>query len=519
MPVTSRPSVNFLVVSLLTIVVAFCSIVYELVYSQALTVLYGETVSRYSVTIGLYLLSLGAGAFFYNAVFRRASFRFFWWNELLLSLIGPLGVIAIFQLSTAAVTGGVHAWRTAALVMSHVPVVLVGVLSGFELPLLVGLLDEREKDRFSKVLGLDYVGSFIGTVVYALLLYPQAGLISTAFIVGALNMLALVVYSFWKFGRDWPAKLVAVLFLLLYVALLWFSDDIQGGVQQRYREAEIQKIFSVKAGPAGLASIEVHEHFTTAYQEATLYRVNYANGHSEECLSLDSNLQLCDSWIGPYHEGLVDVPVSFLPARPLRVLVLGGGDWIGINRLLRLPNVERIDHVDIDGEFLTFMKDHPHYRAYQGRAWRDSRVHTVVDDAFNYARFNAFRYDLVVFDLPGITHDKLSHLYSVEFFGFLARALKEDGILVMWDYNPSQFRRHYRALMASLKAAGFQWHVLYDANELLSTRWLGSQSFYLLSKSRGEDQAGHPWTLVPDFPDVRPNTVLRPNYDVVLHYG
>ena len=176
-----------------------------------------------------------------------------------------------------------------------------------------------------------------------------------------------------------------------------------------------------------------------------------------------------------------------------------------------------LDIVDIDSDFFTYMRGHPHYRGRQGRAWLDPRVHTFTDDAFNYARFNTAEYDLVVFDLPGITHDKLAHLYSVEFFGFLARALKNDGILVMWDYLPSQFRAHYRTLMNSLKTAGFSWHVFYDARELLSHRWEGSQPFYLLSESRGEDQVGHLWTTVPGFEGTRPNTILKPNYDVVLH--
>src|SRR3989338_8540170 len=89
---------NFIFVSLLTIVVSFCSIVYELVYSQALTVLYGETVARYSITIGLYLLSLGAGAFFYNLISPKNNPLFFWWNEIALPIVGPLVVVFLFFL-------------------------------------------------------------------------------------------------------------------------------------------------------------------------------------------------------------------------------------------------------------------------------------------------------------------------------------------------------------------------------------------------------------------------------------
>jgi spermidine synthase len=46
----------------LTFVLAFCSIVYELLLGQALSAFLGNTVLRYSVTIGLYMMSLGIGS-------------------------------------------------------------------------------------------------------------------------------------------------------------------------------------------------------------------------------------------------------------------------------------------------------------------------------------------------------------------------------------------------------------------------------------------------------------------------
>ena len=161
---TLKVSGNFLIVSLLTIVVSFCSIVYELIYSQTLTVIYGNTVARYSMTIGLYLLSLGAGAFFYHSMKIKTKPAFFWWNELILSLVGPLGVMFLFLLSAWSLSFEIPV-RTPALLLSHIPIVVVGVLSGFELPILVDLLNTEEQDRFSRILGLDYIGSFVGTVV------------------------------------------------------------------------------------------------------------------------------------------------------------------------------------------------------------------------------------------------------------------------------------------------------------------------------------------------------------------
>lgn len=50
----------------LTFTVALCSIVYELIYSEMLTVVFGGRAIRYAITIGLFLFCLGLGAFAFD---------------------------------------------------------------------------------------------------------------------------------------------------------------------------------------------------------------------------------------------------------------------------------------------------------------------------------------------------------------------------------------------------------------------------------------------------------------------
>ena len=56
-------STKWSLIYVVTVLVAFCSIVYELLMAQTLTLLTGNSVLRYSTTIGLYLASMGIGAF------------------------------------------------------------------------------------------------------------------------------------------------------------------------------------------------------------------------------------------------------------------------------------------------------------------------------------------------------------------------------------------------------------------------------------------------------------------------
>ncbi len=521
---------NFLIIGLLTIIVAACSIIYELVYSQALTVLYGGTVARYSITIGLYLISLGTGAFFFNSFKFKNNVVFFWWIELLLSVVGPFGVLAIFQLSATSLSLG-FAPHGFIFLISHLPILIVGVLSGIEIPLLVSLLNPEEKDKFSRILGLDYLGAFLGTVAYSLLLFPHLGLLATALWTGFFNFLSMSIYTIWKMGKKPLLKIVSVLLFTLYFILLFFSQDIQNYFQKMYCEDEIR--FQFKEDPE-VRSVQVKESFSTPYQFISVYQTTSPKGEVDNCLSLDSHTQVCDSTYQSYHSGLVDVPMLFVHGEKLKVLVIGGGDFIVVDYLLQYPQIESIDQVDIDGKFLEFMKTHPHFKTLHHDAYKNPKLNTLVEDGFTYLRFNRKQYDLILIDLPGIQHDKLAHLYSAEFFQFLYRSLSDRGVVSGWMYGALQdARKHYRVLMNTLREGGFKNHILYDAYQPGEMGDRPSQPFYILSK-KGEagalmsiDTSDYlnrlyplyqdlTWIEIPFFPGIRPNTVLKPNYDIIL---
>lgn len=523
-------SANFLIIGFLTIIVAACSIIYELVYSQALTVLYGGTVARYSITIGLYLISLGLGSFFYSLFRFKNTVVFFWWIELLLSIVGPLGVLAIFQLSAASLSFGV-APQGPVFWISHLPILVVGILSGIEIPLLVGLLSSEEKDKFSRILGLDYLGAFLGTVAYALILYPHLGLIAAAIWTGFFNFLSMGVYTVWKMGQRPFLKIASLILLVIYSILLFFSQDIQDHLQRSYIQNEIR--FQYASDPE-VRSVSVTESFSTPYQFITVYETLSPQGEKDTCLSLDSHTQICDSTYKTYHSGLVDVPMLFVHGEKIKVLVIGGGDFIAVDYLLKYPNIESIDQVDIDGRFLEFMKDHPHFKLLHHDAYKNPLLNTMVEDGFSYLRFNRKKYDFILIDLPGVRHDKLAHLFSAEFYQFLYRSLSDRGVVSGWTYGALQdARKHYRVLMNTMREGGFRSHILYDAYLPEDTGSRPAQPFYVLSKTDNAEAVlsidtseymnrfyplyrNLTWIEIPEFSDVRPNTVLRPNYDIVL---
>ena len=219
----------------LTFILAFCSIVYELLLGQTLSAFLGNTVLRYSVTIGLYMFAMGAGALYFQ---HRGSTRpvvALQVIELLLTVIGGLAVLGLFLID------GVSGTDLAVWVCAHGLIIVIGFLTGIELPLLIQIRNLDRPDSESKIIGVDYIGAFAGTMAFAFYFYPTLGLIPSAFSVALLNALVgmLLVSQAGKVGRDSYTlhrglALGHFVLCLVYVAGLLHGADVSDIALDQY---------------------------------------------------------------------------------------------------------------------------------------------------------------------------------------------------------------------------------------------------------------------------------------------
>src|SRR3989344_1206590 len=163
-----------------TAIVALCSMVYELQLAQLLASLLGNTVLRYSVTIGLYLAALGIGSLLANRLRQDppAAYRHFILVELVLSFL------------------------------SHSLMVVIGVLSGLELPLLLRQ-HTVQTDNTQGLLTANYLGAMVGAVAFGLWLLPALGLVLTSLATGMLNV-AVAAAFILRNDRRWSSLLLRV---------------------------------------------------------------------------------------------------------------------------------------------------------------------------------------------------------------------------------------------------------------------------------------------------------------------
>lgn len=132
-----------------------------------------------------------------------------------------------------------------------------------------------------------------------------------------------------------------------------------------------------------------------------------------------------------YDEMIVHVPMAVHPL-VRKVLVIGGGDGGVARELSRYPEIEAIDVVESDPEFIEVCRK---FFPDNAIGLDDSRVSVFKADGLRFLRSNVNVYDLIINDAI----DPLGHaagLFTKEFYGNCFRALKEDGIMVYQHGSP-----------------------------------------------------------------------------------
>jgi spermidine synthase len=219
---------------LVTITVAFCSIVYELLLAQTLSTIMGNTVLRYSITIGIYLASLGIGAMLCEEKSKRSTVNRLVRIEVLLTIVGGLVVLLMNffdviqkllyknDFCSTPIIGDYSLALIVFYILSHGIIVLIGILSGYEIPLLIAIGEKEKPQTTNVVLGMDYFGSLLGSIFFPLILLPGLGIFGIAFLTGLFNCIATITLLFTKKSEEKYKYLIiaSVLGIMLLIGLL-----------------------------------------------------------------------------------------------------------------------------------------------------------------------------------------------------------------------------------------------------------------------------------------------------------
>lgn len=411
-------------------IAGLCSLVYELLISTTSSYFLGDSVKQFSLVIGIYMAAMGLGAYL-TQFMHKNLLEWFVKVEVLLGVIGGISVPVLYFVFDK-VSGGEYQVIMLGLTF------LIGVLTGFEIPLLVRILKTHYplKSNLAYVLSLDYVGALVATLLFPFLLLPFVGTFRTSLIFGLVNvLLGFFVYRFFtkelsvqrKNKLEWAALGCVAFFLLLGV----FSGQLLKHWEDNFYSSEV--IYSKQ----------------TPYQQLVLTK-----NQRDIRLYINRIIQFSSIDEYRYHEALGLYPLSVAPYKK-KVLILGGGEGLLVREVLKFSEIESVTIVDLDEEVFRLAKENSHLKKINQDALNHPKVKLVVDDAMQFLQSTNEFYDIILADLPDPSNESLARLYSTIFYKLVQSKLSANGLFATQATSTFHTKNAFWCIYETLRESGF----------------------------------------------------------------
>lgn len=412
------------------IIIATCGLIYELLAATVSSYVLGDSVTQFSLIIGVYLFAMGVGSYLSRFLEKNVAEKFID-IELGVAVIGGLSAPLLFL---------TFAYVSYFGIILYSMVFIIGTLVGLEIPLLMRILkDELDfKELVSRVLALDYVGALIASLLFPIFLVPRLGLNRTSLFFGMLNA-AVGVWATWLLEPLISNRKLLILRVKGSIVLVLLA------------------IAMIKADQ--LTTLAEDGLFTDniVYAKSSPYqRIVVTKGKTGHALFLNGNLQFNSFDEYRYHEALVHPAFAAYEGEPKRVLVLGGGDGLALREVLKYKSVESVQLVDLDPMMTGLAKAFPALGELNRNAFDDPRVSVTNGDAFVWLDGNDMpAFDIAIVDFPDPNNFALGKLYTTRFYKLLQQKLTPNATVVIQCTSPLIARRSYWSIIKTLEASGF----------------------------------------------------------------
>jgi len=408
-------------------IIAVCGLIYELIIGTLSSYLLGDSIFQFSITIGFFLTAMGIGSFL-SRVITRNLLGTFLVIEIAIGVVGGFSAAGLFA-------ANIVFYRSYQVVMIAV-IVALGTMIGLEIPLLTRIAKRYGslRDTLANVLAFDYIGALAASLLFPLVLLPYLGLSKTSFLVGIFNLLVVAI-NLRVFGKGLPQMPWIGLATGIAAAVLIFG----------FIQSETISTFL--------------EHFL--YQDQIIYaeqshyqKIVVTRYNDDTRMFLDNEVQFSSRDEYRYHESLV-LPAMSLAASRENVLVIGGGDGLGMREVLKFADVKNATLVDIDSAVTHLGQTFEPIVALNRGSLNDPRVTVINTDGYKFLENSSDLYSVIIADLPDPRTESVARLYSREFYRIVKRHLARGGIFVTQASSPFFVRQAHWCIVHTIADAGF----------------------------------------------------------------
>ncbi|HET7548917.1 MAG TPA: fused MFS/spermidine synthase [Usitatibacter sp.] len=416
------------------------SFIYEIVWIRMLSLVLGASTYSFELMLASFILGLALGGLWIR---RRV--------DAIEDPVRFLGVVQVVMGVAAAATIPVYygsfdfmAWLLGSVARNNGGFVLFNLAStsiallvmlpatfcaGMTLPLITyRLLRSSSGER---ALGLVYsvntLGSIAGVVLAVHLLMVWLGarnaLLAGAAIDVALGV-ALIAYRVRGDSRHPATWAIPVGVIGLVIVAVAFPVDMRRSASGVFRTGLAHLL------PA--TQVTYHKDGKTATVDIIddkVLRAIRTNGKTDAAITVDPTKR-------PSTDELTMGLLAILPLaqapQAKTAAVIGFGSGMSTDIMLRSPNIERVDTIEIEPamvegahKFLPFVQ----------RAFNDPRSHVILDDAKSYFARGRHRFDIIVSEPSNPWVSGVASLFTEEFYRRLAESLNDGGILSQWMHT------------------------------------------------------------------------------------
>ncbi|MCI5051495.1 MAG: polyamine aminopropyltransferase [Candidatus Pacebacteria bacterium] len=441
----------------------------EYIIGTVATYILGHSIFQITMTIGVMMLMMGVGALFQRFIPERNNVESFITLEFVLALfMGFAPTLLYLVFAYASASFGVALYGSMAL---------IGLLIGLEIPLVMRMNKKAKVQKNAAVaLSSDYIGAFIGALIWGfLILKTGMNITEMAFVVGLANLIVagIALFYFSRYKKVRYSKFFKGVGILVFVALGWgyfYGGNIIISAQQElYREPIVERI-------------------TTKYQDLVV--TQHPETQSTR-LFINGNLQFSSTDEKIYHEYLTHPAFQVNPVHG-NVLILGGGDGLALREVLKYDDVHKVTLVDLDPDMIKLCASNKFLRAINQDAFQDARVYTMspqleVIDTTEIYRTSTMRqslhgrttkhiadvqvlnmdadkfveqipglWDVIIIDFPDPNSIELAKLYSWEFYKKIQRVLAPGGVMIQQCTSPYHAKEAFHCMNRTMQSAGLR---------------------------------------------------------------
>ena len=406
-----------------TLLISICSIIYELIISSISSYLQGDSITQFSITIGLYMSAMGIGSYLSKFI-KNKLFNKFVFIEMSVGILGGFSSIILFL---------ANIYTNIYPLIMYTLIILIGIFVGLEIPILTRIIEDNESNvrkNLANIFTFDYMGGLIGSIVFPIILFPKLGFITTALLIGCINIVVaiLIIFKYKKYiEKPNTVKIASIVCLAIALIFLFSGNSITNQIE------------------SGLYRDDIILSEQTQYQKIVMTK------HKDDTrLFLDGNLQFSTVDEYRYHEALVHIPMMYANSHE-KVLILGGGDGLAAREVFKYDDVQKVVLVDIDKGMTDLCANNSEISSLNNNSLKNEKLTIKNEDAYIFVQENQEKFDVIIIDFPDPNSEALNKLYTNVFYNYIKANLKEDGVMVCQSTSPYYAKKSFWCINKTIK--------------------------------------------------------------------